>query len=137
MHSSLSNHDNLMSMSAYRVGEGRVPTGGEGCGHTQKKACPHTGEKWGVCHRERGVSTDRRGCVQTQRDRCVPTHRWTVNMCFIRMHTALDCAVCGRACVCDSVNMPVSCVLYVKVIDDQAFVSAKLSYNSTKIQLRV
>ena len=100
--------------------------------------CPHTGEKWGVCHRERGVSTDRRECAHTQMDS---------HMCFIRMHTALDCAVCGRACVCvcacvgvrvcGSVNMPVSCALYVRVIDDQAFLSAKLSYNSTKIHSRV
>ena len=116
------------------------------------------GERGVATHRRRHVHTQvRNGVCVTERGACqqigegVPTHRGIVNMCFIRMHTALDCAVCGhacvcvcvcgrvcvgvrvcvcvcgRACVCDSVNMPVSCALYVRVIDDQAFVSAKLS----------
>ena len=117
-----------MSMSAYRGGEGRVPTGREGVS-THRRRHVHTQVRSGVCVTERGA------CQQIGEG--VPTHRWIVNMCFIRMHTALDCAVCGRACVCDSVNMPVSCALYVMVIDDLAIVSAKLSCNSTKIQSRV
>ena len=112
------------------------------------------GERGVATHRRRHVHTQvRNGVCVTERGACqqigegVPTHRGIVNMCFIRMHTALDCAVCGRACVCvcacvgvrvcGSVNMPVSCALYVRVIDDQAFLSAKLSYNSTKIHSRV
>ena len=114
--SSLSNQDNLISMSAYRGGEGRVHTGGEGRDHTGGEVRDHTQVRGGVCVTERGARQQTgEGCDHTQGNRCVPIYRWIVNTCFIRMHTALDCAECVHLCVCQC-YMPMSCVLYVRVM---------------------